>query len=132
MTQAERISAEIEKLEKIFPEQRLLTPAQVAPLIALSVETLANQRGRGFHLIPSVKMGGKVGFYIADVAAFIVCGSVCPEQVEKVEALRPQREKPTKAGGLTRGEWVLAMRETLDLNAELINEVEAAILRRLD
>ncbi|WP_310627298.1 hypothetical protein [Limnohabitans sp.] len=132
MTQAERISAEIEKLEKIFPEQRLLTPAQVAPLIALSVETLANQRGRGFHLIPSVKMGGKVGFYIADVAAFIVCGSVCPEQVQKVEASRPQREKPAKAGGLTRGEWVLAMRETLDLNAELINQVEAAILRRLD
>lgn len=132
MTQDERIAAEIEKLEKIFPEQRLLTPAQVAPLIALSVETLANQRGRGFHLIPSVKMGGKVGFYIADVAAFIVCGSVCPEQVERVEASSPKRVRPAKAGGLTRGDWVLAMRETIDLNADLINQIEAATLRRLD
>lgn len=125
----ERVKAEEQRLAQIFGRKRLLSPADVAPLIDVATGTLANQRAQGFHLIPSRKIRGKVGFYIGDVAAYLVNGSSCQEQAPtpSISTVVSNRRKAT---GMTSKAWMLAMTETIELNHDLLNQVQAAILRR--
>lgn len=127
----EKVKAEEERLAQIFGRKRLLSPADVAPLIGAATGTLANQRANGFHLIPSRKIGGKVGFYIGDVAAYLVNGSSCQEQAATPAVAPSLVPKSTRRkGGLTSGAWMLAMRETMNLNAALVSEVEKFTLQK--
>lgn len=125
MDNAAKIQMEYERLERQFSPSKLLSPAQLAPIVSISVGTLANQRLQGFHLLPSRKMGGKVGFYIGDVAAYLVEGSACPSVVEQLVRKNPAKDKklPTSRP-LTSNKWMLAMRENVMLNHELLDEIE--------
>ena len=73
------IDDELASLERMFGRKRLLSPADVAPLIGKSPRTLANQRSLGIHVLPVVKTGRSIGFPIRVVAYFLALGQLPPE-----------------------------------------------------
>jgi hypothetical protein len=131
------VDDELASLERMFGRKRLLSPADVAPLIGKSPRTLANQRSLGIHVLPVVKTGRSIGFPIRVVAYFLALGQLPPEYAAassdtaalavvpvKVESSALKRRKQ----GLTTRDWLLAMQQTLALNQELVSRVERELL----
>lgn len=125
------IEAELKDLKEIFGTKKILSPADIAPVIGRSVAVLANMRSSGCSPIPSRKSGRLVGFNIRDVAEFIATGAVSarPSKTTTVQVHHSTstmvRQKTTSAGLTRQKNWLLAMRETLDLNRQLVDAVDA-------
>ena len=131
------VDDELATLERLFGRKRLLSPADVAPLIGKSPRTLANQRSLGIHVLPVVKTGRSIGFPIRVVAYFLALGKLPPEySAESPDSPLPEASHTKGMGaapkrrkqGLTTRAWVLAMQQTLALNQELAARVERELL----
>jgi hypothetical protein len=124
------IEAELRDLKEIFGTKKILSPADIAPVIGRSVAVLANMRSSGCSPIPSTKSGRLVGFNIRDVAEFIATGAVSarPSKTTTVQISHSPstmvRQKTTSAGLTKQKNWLLAMRHTLDLNRQLVDAVD--------
>lgn len=131
------VDDELATLERLFGRKRLLSPADVAPLIGKSPRTLANQRSLGIHVLPVVKTGRSIGFPIRVVAYFLALGKLPPEYAAESEdstaSPHPSSTDVSPAPksrkqGLTSRNWLLAMKQTLELNQELALRVERELL----
>lgn len=131
------VEDELTSLERMFGRKRLLSPADVAPLIGKSPRTLANQRALGIHVLPVVKTGRSIGFPIRVVAYFLALGKLPPEYAAESDNSTaslptPQKvvspAKKSRKQGLTTRNWLLAMKQTLELNQELASRVERELL----
>jgi hypothetical protein len=131
------VDDELASLERLFPRKRLLSPADVAPLIGKSPRTLANQRALGIHVLPVTKVGRSVGFHIRVVAYFLALGKLPPEFAAESDSSTVSQPKHPKVGspapksrkqGLTTRNWILALKQTLELNQELASRVERELL----
>jgi len=98
--------------------EKLLTPAQLAAVLGLSVQTLYNRRTRGEPLPPCVKVGRLLRYEQAEVHAWLASQCETPN-VQRVALAKPQpaatpqvarrRGRPTKAEQIRR--WRLAQHE---------------------
>ncbi len=131
------VDDELATLERLFGRKRLLSPADVAPLIGKSPRTLANQRSLGIHVLPVVKTGRSIGFPIRVVAYFLALGKLPPEYAAESDTPTAAPHAPPKIGspapksrkqGLTTRNWLLAIKQTLELNHELVSLVERELL----
>ena len=140
------VEAELKHLESIFKGKRLLSPADIAPLIGLSIGTMANQRSKGVFLLPIKKIGRKVGCHISVVAHYLVLGEPpadSPVQINKTAQkvapapFKAPAPRKSKSGLTATKDWMLAMRaplevmqETLAFNVELLRLVERETLKK--
>ena len=110
-------------LHKIFGNRQILTAHEVGELMGMSPKTLWNKRSSGCSLIPSAKRGGKVGFHIRDVSKFLVHGYCETEPLparDKQVAVVARQRQPRR--GLTKDKnWLLALKQTVELNKEMID-----------
>ena len=63
-------------LKEKFGDQVLLSPSDIAPIIASSPKVQANLRSQGRFPIPVQKMGAKVGVSIYHLAEYLETGKV--------------------------------------------------------
>ena len=63
-------------LKKTFGSKILLSPEDLAPLIATSIAVQANMRSQGRFPLPIRKIGSRIGVSIYHVAEFIAHGEV--------------------------------------------------------
>jgi hypothetical protein len=129
------------KAEGVKPPIVLLSPEQVAPSVGLAVKTLTNQRWLGRHLIPSCKIGRNVAFHVHDVAVYLAGLRASREPLEVSGAASQSKASPSasvasasaparsRGKALTSRAWLLAMKATIELNAELVRLVEVFLDR---
>lgn len=123
-------NAVLEDLKDRFGERVLLSPADIAPIIASSEKVQANLRSQGRFPIPVQKMGTKVGISIYHLAEYLANGTVPNsteppkdfQQVSKIPAPKKSKSSPRSK------EWLMAFREHTEAQyayeIELFNRLE--------
>ena len=125
---------ELKDLKAIFGVKKILSPADIAPIIGRSVAVLANMRSAGACPLPVYKIGRSVGFNIRDVAQFLATGSVqpaTPAPTPKDSTTISIRPRKRKASLTQQRDWLLAMKHANQLNAELLIGVERVMLANM-
>jgi hypothetical protein len=121
-------------LKKSFGPKVILTPEDIAPLIASSPAVQANMRASGRFPIPVRKIGKKIGITIYHLAEYLANGTVAT-QVHKptpfvlpvaskvaIKFKSPIRKRET--------DWLLAMQIQVNFHAELVVHVKKELLAR--
>jgi hypothetical protein len=137
------VEAELKHLESIFKGKRLLSPADIAPLIGLSIGTMANQRSKGVFLLPIKKIGRKIGCHISVVAHYLVLGEPPAELSDKAaptttsRVLKAPAPRKNRSGLTATKDWINAMenpiealQQTLAFNVELLQLVKRETLAK--
>lgn len=114
-----------------FGADVMLTPEQIAPIIASSPAVQANLRSQGRFPIPVRKIGNKVVVSIYHLAEFIANGDVV------IEKPQPEPTKPTaKATPKTRSNtvvidkgWMTALQDIAEFQFKLVRAVEYEVLQ---
>jgi hypothetical protein len=106
-------TAVLEDLKDRFGDKALLSPADIAPLIASSEKVQANLRSQGRFPIPVQKMGTKVGISIYHLAEYLANGTVnirteASKDFQKV--LNVPAPKKSKSSPRSK-EWLMAFRQ---------------------
>jgi hypothetical protein len=125
---------ELKELKAIFGVKKILSPADIAPILGHSVPVLANMRLSGACPLPVYKIGRSVGFNIRDVAQFLATGSVCPSKSapeQKSSASLQIRTYTRKATLTQQKSWLLAMQDANRLNEELLTGIERVMLANI-
>lgn len=114
-----------------FGADVMLTPEQIAPIIASSPAVQANLRSQGRFPIPVRKIGNKVVVSIYHLAEFIANGDVVMEKPQ------PEPAKPTpKATTRTKSNtvvidksWMTALQDIAEFQFKLVRAVEYEVLQ---
>jgi hypothetical protein len=111
-------------LKKQFGGRVLLSPADLAPLLMVSVQGQANLRHAGTFPIPVRKVGRKVGVSVYDLASFLTGGAAQPSAaIKPVQSAAVQVAATTAKRRKGKHDWMLALRTTLEFQQELYSEV---------
>lgn len=121
-------------LKEKFGDQVLLSPSDIAPIIASSPKVQANLRSQGRFPIPVQKMGAKVGVSIYHLAEYLETGKVAGasgdnEKIKKIYRLPALRQSKSSARSK---EWMMAFRLKLDLQHAFEVELFERVIRMLD
>jgi hypothetical protein len=122
-------TAVLEDLKDRFGDKALLSPADIAPLIASSEKVQANLRSQGRFPIPVQKMGTKVGISIYHLAEYLANGTVPPKDFQKV--LNVPAPKKSKSSSRSK-EWLMAFREHTEAQYAFETELFDKLERMLD
>lgn len=122
---------ELADLKKQFGVKKIISPEELAPIIGKSIATLANMRSKGICPIPAKKIGRSVGFYIGDVASWLVTGgiSIPDPDSQSITYSPPKITKPKPPKKVQ--EWMSAMQLSIDLNQRLVVGIERYSLQQL-
>ena len=121
-------------LKEKFGDQVLLSPSDIAPIIASSPKVQANLRSQGRFPIPVQKKGAKVGVSIYHLAEYLETGKVAGtsgdnEKIKKIYRLPALRQSKSSARSK---EWMMAFRLKLDLQHAFEVELFERVIRMLD
>lgn len=121
-------------LKEKFGNQVMLSPSDIAPIIASSPKVQANLRSQGRFPIPVQKMGAKVGISIYHLAEYLETGKVAgslgdakdTKQIYRMPALRERKSSARSK------EWMMAFRLKLDEQYAFEVELFERVLRLMD
>lgn len=114
-------------LKSRFGEKVLLSPEDIAPIIARSPAVQANMRSQGRFPIPIKKMGSKVGITIYHLAEYLANGDVKVE-VKPINEVELILNKTTSKRRKNNRDWLTAFQMQNNFNNELFVRVEKLIL----
>lgn len=114
-------------LKSRFGEKVLLSPEDIAPIIARSPAVQANMRSQGRFPIPIKKMGSKVGITIYHLAEYLANGDVKVE-VKPIDEVELILNKTTSKRRKNNRDWLTAFQMQNNFNDELFVRVEKLIL----
>lgn len=114
-------------LKSRFGEKVLLSPEDIAPIIARSPAVQANMRSQGRFPIPIKKMGSKVGITIYHLAEYLANGDVKVE-VKPIDEVELILNKTTSKRRKNNRDWLTAFQIQNNFNNELFVRVEKLIL----
>lgn len=114
-------------LKSRFGEKVLLSPEDIAPIIARSPAVQANMRSQGRFPIPIKKMGSKVGITIYHLAEYLANGDVKVE-VKPIDEVELILNKTTSKRRKNNRDWLTAFQMQNNFNNELFVRVEKLIL----
>ena len=120
----------LKDLKEQFGKKVILSPKDVAPIIAKSPAVQANMRSQGRFPIPITKIGRKIGISIYHLAEFLATGNVVVQAPEiKAIALnsKPETSRPRKPSGRSR-DWLLAFQMQNEYQFELAKCVQRIFL----
>jgi hypothetical protein len=121
-------------LKERFGDRVLLTPGDLAPLIATSQAVQANMRSKRTFPLPVLKVGRRVGVSIYHLAEYLTYGEV--KSVKKSadwpdlkSPLRDQLVVPNGGRGRALDNaWLRALSSQVDFQYDLIKAVRAQLL----
>lgn len=121
-------------LKEKFGDQVMLSPSDIAPIIASSPKVQANLRSQGRFPIPVQKMGAKVGVSIYHLAEYLETGKIAgsigdTKDVKKIYSLPALRQSKSTARSK---EWMMAFRLKLDDQHAFEVELFERVLRLMD
>jgi len=116
------LSTILEDLKGRFGEKVILTPEDIAPIIATSPAVQANLRSQGRFPIPVKKMGKKVGVTIYHLAEFLATGDVA------VEVVKPDTRQSTTQRIIKNRDWLVAFQAQNQFCFELHTRIEKILL----
>ena len=121
-------------LKEKFGDQVMLSPSDIAPIIASSPKVQANLRSQGRFPIPVQKMGAKVGVSIYHLAEYLETGKVAgsigdTKDIKKIYSLPALRQRKSSARSK---EWMMAFRLKLDEQHAFEVELFERVLRMMD
>lgn len=114
-----------------FGANVLLTPEQIAPIIASSPAVQANLRSQGRFPIPIRRVGSKVVVSIYHLAEFIANGDVVvdsfqPEPVKRTIKATPKSKSNTVVIDKS---WMTALQDIEEFHFKLVRAVEYEVLQ---
>lgn len=125
----------LDDLKKRFGDKVLLTPSDIAPLIAMSENAQASLRCRGRFPIPVKKIGKRIGVTIYALAEYLATGDFqdSDDTVEEIkEAISPPPKlKPRRSNKKPQAidySWLLGYKQQLDFEIELYRVLEHQVL----
>ena len=119
-------------LQRNFPGKILLSPTEIAPIIAASPKVQANMRSQGRFPIPVRKTGAKVGVSIYHLAEFIATGQVEQDAGAEGPAIAEESDLPLRRPrSITKRdrEWLLALQTQATFQFELIIAIKHEFLK---
>lgn len=115
-------------LKQRFGDKVMLSPSDIAPVIASSPAVQANLRLQNRFPIPVRKVGKKVGVTIYHLAEYLSTGDVKVAPPKAVLS-PPAPYKPVTVAARTRSrEWLHAFQTQIEFQFELLKEVEVIFL----
>lgn len=115
-------------LKQRFGDKVLLSPHDIAPVIASSPAVQANLRSQKRFPIPVRTIGKKVGVSIYHLAEYLSTGDVKVEP-PKEDLIPPKSSKPVRVASRTRSrEWLHAFQTQIQFQFELLKEVQVIVL----
>lgn len=115
-------------LKQRFGDKVLLSPKDIAPVIAKSPEVQANLRLQKRFPIPIKKIGRSVGVSIYHLAEYLATGDVKVEP-PKVDTSPFKPSQPVRVASRTRSrEWLHAFQTQIQFQFELLKEIEVIFL----
>lgn len=121
----------LKDLKERFGKKVILSPEDVAPIIATSPAVQANLRSQGRFPIPITKIGRKIGISIYHLAEFLATGNVeveAPEIKTRSLKVQPEAAMPRRASGRSR-DWLLAFQMQNEYQFELAKCVQRIFLK---
>lgn len=125
----------LDDLKKRFGDKVLLTPSDIAPLIAMSENAQASLRCRGRFPIPVKKIGKRIGVTIYALAEYLATGDFqdSDETVEEIKEVisPPPKLKPRRSNKKPQAidySWLLGYKQQLDFEIELYRVLEHQVL----
>ena len=115
-------------LKQRFGDKVMLSPSDIAPVIASSPAVQANLRLQNRFPIPVRRIGKKVGVTIYHLAEYLSTGDV-KVAPPKADLSPPAPSKPVRVPSRTRSrEWLHAFQTQIEFQFELLKEVEVIFL----
>lgn len=131
--------AVLEDLKATFDKKRLLSPADIAPILGKSEAVLANLRSKKKSPLEPVSIGGSIGYSIYHLAEFLAHGKVTrgslPDEPSVGDNVQTTPAKKKRGRPRIQGKYDHLMQwrneatfrfESAKLEIELIDELERA------
>lgn len=118
----------LKDLKERFGDKVILTPADIAPVIASSPGVQANHRSRGGFPIPIRKIGTKVGVTIYHLAEYLATGEVVVQAPKPNTTSLKSKPTPSRSVSPRSKAWLMAFQAQIQFQFELAKHIQVIFL----